>query len=52
MSSPYDICTCGDYRRDHENGTGACTLPPDPVPDHRPCRRFVLALASKARARG
>ena len=21
---PLDICHCGDYRRDHKNGVGAC----------------------------
>ncbi len=24
MPSPHDICHCGDARRDHKNGTGAC----------------------------
>jgi hypothetical protein len=51
MSSPFDICQCGDYRRDHEGGVGACTLPADPVPEFTPCRRFRLELASKAEAR-
>lgn len=46
--SPYDICQCGDYRRDHEGGTGRCTLPPDQVPGFRPCMRFRLAVASQA----
>jgi hypothetical protein len=49
--SPFDICTCGDYRRDHEGGTGRCTLPADPVPDYQPCRRFRLSLASQAERR-
>ncbi|WP_305096438.1 hypothetical protein [Croceibacterium aestuarii] len=48
--SPFDICECGDYRHDHEGGEGACTLPPDTMPGFKPCRRFRLALASKARA--
>jgi hypothetical protein len=46
--SGYDICECGDYRRDHEGGTGACTFPPDQVAGHEPCRRFQLQLRSKA----
>lgn len=50
--SPYDICTCGDYRRDHEGGAGACTLPADRVEGFEPCRRFRLAIESKARVRG
>jgi hypothetical protein len=52
MSSPYDICECGDYRRDHDGGTGACTLPADTVPGFVPCRRFALAVRSKAVAHG
>lgn len=47
-ASPYDICECGDYRRDHEGGRGACTFPPDPVPGHEPCKRFRIATRSKA----
>lgn len=23
---PLDECACGDYRRDHKDGTGACTF--------------------------
>jgi hypothetical protein len=22
----HDICKCGDYREDHENGSGACRI--------------------------
>jgi hypothetical protein len=47
-ASPYDICTCGDYRRDHEGGTGRCTLPADAVHGFRACTRFQLATASRA----
>lgn len=50
--SPYDICACGDYRRDHDGGTGPCTFPADRVAGHEPCRRFQLAVRSKAAARG
>ena len=46
--SPFDICQCGDYRRDHEGGTGACTLPEDTVEGFRPCRRFRLSVESRA----
>lgn len=46
------IGTSGDYRADHAGGTGACTLPADPVEGFRPCRAFRLAVESKARGRG
>lgn len=46
--SPYDICECGDYRRDHEGGTGPCTFPPEWIAGHEPCRGFRLAMASQA----
>lgn len=50
--SPFDICECGDYRRDHEGGTGAVTFPADALPGHTPCARFRLHLRSKAAVRG
>lgn len=48
--SPYDICECGDYRRDHEGGTGPCTFPPERIAGHEPCRGFRIAMRSQARA--
>lgn len=48
--NPYDICACGDYRRDHEGGTGPCTFPADNVAGHEPCRGFRLQTRSKAGA--
>lgn len=24
--NPFDVCRCGDYRHEHKNGEGACTL--------------------------
>ena len=39
---PLDVCDCGDYRRDHENGVGRCTMPDDLCHGFRPCFRFVL----------
>jgi hypothetical protein len=52
MPNPYDICVCGDYRRDHEGGTGPCTFPADQVAGHEPCRAFRLQTRSKAVGRG
>ena len=26
MTDPLDVCVCGDYRRQHANGTGRCLL--------------------------
>jgi hypothetical protein len=46
--NPYDICVCGDYRRDHEGGTGPCTFSADQVAGHEPCRGFRLGVRSRA----
>jgi hypothetical protein len=46
--SPYDICACGDYRSDHEGGTGASRFAPELMPGVEQCRRFRLSMASKA----
>jgi hypothetical protein len=50
--NPYDICVCGDYRRDHEGGTGPVTFPADQVAGFEPCRGFRLQTRSKAVCRG
>ncbi len=39
---PLDVCDCGDYRRDHENGAGRCAMPDDLCHGFKPCFRFVL----------
>lgn len=35
---PYDTCYCGDYRHQHEGGTGRCLLGSLCTPE--PCRKF------------
>jgi hypothetical protein len=50
--NPYDICVCGDYRRDHEGGTGPVTFPADQVAGFVPCRGFRLQVRSKAVSHG
>jgi hypothetical protein len=37
-----DVCQCGDYRRDHENGTGRCKMPDDLTHGFQPCLVFRL----------
>ncbi len=39
----YDICCCGDYRHQHENGTGKCRMPDDICHGMQPCESFRLA---------
>ncbi len=46
MADPYDVCECGDYRRDHVNGTGRCRMPNDLNHGFRSCERFVLDQAA------
>jgi hypothetical protein len=38
-----DICKCGDYRRDHKNGVGACRQADDITHGFKRCRRFRLS---------
>lgn len=45
-----DVCFCGDYRRDHKNGTGACAFNAYPMnggASHgfRRCHKFRLSEA-------
>lgn len=37
-----DVCACGDYRRQHKNGTGRCHMPDDGCHGFEPCKKFVL----------
>ena len=37
----FDICKCGDYRRDHLHGSGACTFNGGSHPVHH-CTAFDL----------
>ncbi len=39
----FDVCVCGDYRHQHENGEGACRLKELCTP--YPCPKFRLARA-------
>lgn len=46
---PWDICECGDYRSDHENGTGRCQYGYWHTPfnlEFRECRAFKFAWRS------
>lgn len=36
----FDVCDCGDYRRQHVNGTGRCNLGSLCTPGH--CAQFRL----------
>lgn len=38
-----DECECGDYRRDHVNGTGRCRMPDDLNHGLQPCEAFRLS---------
>lgn len=50
--SDLDECECGDYRRDHNDGTGRCRMPDDLTHGNRPCFSFRLAFpASGPRSR-
>ncbi len=45
---PLDSCECGDYRRDHENGTGPCKFNRagfDECHANENCTAFVLSEA-------
>ena len=35
-----DVCECGDYRYQHENGTGKCRMPDDMSHGFKPCLAF------------
>lgn len=39
----FDICECGDYRHQHENGIGRCKMPDDLCHGLEPCLTFRLA---------
>lgn len=40
--SALDVCECGDYRRDHIDGTGRCTMADDACHGFKPCFEFRL----------
>lgn len=47
--SDFDVCYCGDYRRDHKDGKGACSFnSPSGVghPGGLRCYSFKLAKAA------
>jgi hypothetical protein len=35
-----DVCACGDFRHQHENGTGKCNMPDDLCHGMEPCLQF------------
>ena len=39
----FDECECGDYRHQHENGIGRCTMPNDICHGMKPCEAFRLS---------
>ncbi|GAG89901.1 unnamed protein product [marine sediment metagenome] len=41
----FDICECGDYRHQHENGDGECKVCRwnNSIPSEKPCQKFVKA---------
>lgn len=39
----FDMCACGDYRRDHKDGTGRCRMPDDLTHGFKPCLEFRLS---------
>lgn len=45
--SPTDICVCGDYRHQHESGTGRCRMPDDICHGMQPCKSFRLVGKSE-----
>jgi hypothetical protein len=34
------LCKCGDYKEDHENGTGWCRMPDDLCHGFEPCESY------------
>lgn len=40
---PLDECECGDYRRDHVGGRGACSMPNNMSHGFQRCERFRLS---------
>ena len=39
----FDICECGDYRHQYEDGIGKCRMPDDMNHGFKPCLEFRLA---------
>lgn len=48
VKGDYDICQCGDFRHQHEDGTGWCRMPNDVCHGFQPCLRFRLEMRVKA----
>lgn len=48
---PLDECECGDYRREHEGGTGRCRMPDDLCHGFKPCLQFRLSKRAGAEHR-
>ena len=46
VDSDFDVCECGDYRHQHENGTGKCRMRDDACHGFKPCLSFRLSERS------
>jgi hypothetical protein len=47
----YATCECGDYRLQHQDGTGRCQMPDDMTHGFKPCNEF-RPVATTARPGG
>lgn len=54
LASDYDVCECGDYRQNHENGTGKCNICSwqKSLPDTEICKEFRLQQRACPECRG
>ena len=42
----FDLCICGDFRFQHVEGRGQCTMSSDPSHHKKPCWEFDLGEAA------
>ena len=42
-SPDFDVCECGDYRRDHEDGSGYCRMPNNLCHAFKECLTFRIS---------
>ena len=40
----FELCVCGDYRHNHENGKGKCRMPNDITHGYQECKKFKRSL--------
>lgn len=45
--APEPVCICGDYKHDHENGTGRCRMPNDLCHGFEPCESYRPSKSGK-----